>query len=65
MCLTTSHSLARELLSKPNGFLDATIGEDEYVIENFTRKHTNANCDDEVTHLTLQLRKSEGGNIIR
>ena len=65
MCIVTSHSLAKQLLDKPDGFLVATDGEYEYVIENFNRKYTHANCDDQVTHLTLQLRKSEGGNIIR
>lgn len=65
MCIVTSHSLARELLNKPDTFLTATDGEYEYVIENFTRIHTHANFDDEVTHLMLQLRKTEGGNIVR
>lgn len=65
MCIVTSHSLARQLLNKPDAFLTATDGEYEYVIENFTRKYTHANCDDQVTHLSLLLRKTEGGNIVR
>lgn len=65
MCIVTSHSLARQLLDKPEAFLTVTDGEYEYVIENFTRRHTHANYDDEVTHLILQLRKTEGGNIVR
>ena len=37
--------LARELLSKPDGFLTATIGEEEYVIDGFKRTKTHANLD--------------------
>ena len=65
MCITTSHSLAIELLNKPDGFITATIGEEEYVIEVAKRKPTHANYDDEVMHWTLFLKKSDGRNIIR
>ena len=63
-CIGTSHSLADELKSKPDGFITATLGEVEYVIENIKRVATHANLDDTVTHLTLNLREC-GGNIKR
>ena len=65
MCLTTSHSLARELLSKPDGFLTATNGEEEYMINGIQRKATHANIDDTVTYWTLNLQNGGEGNIKR
>ena len=50
--------------NRPDDFVTATIGEKEYVIEKIKRVATHANIDDNVTHLTLQLRECEG-NIIR
>ena len=58
----TSHSLAKELLSKPDAFLTASFGEVDYVIESIKRVATHANIDDTVTHLTLILREC-GGNL--
>lgn len=63
--ISTSHSLARELLSKPDSFLVATDGDKKFVIENIKRASTHANIDDSVMHLILNLRECEGGNIKR
>ena len=57
--------LARELLSKPDGFITATYGNEELVIENFNRVATHANIDDSVIHWTLNLRDGGNGNIKR
>lgn len=63
--LMTSHSLAKELLSKEDGFITASFGEEEYVIENLKRIHTHANTDDSVSHWTFTLRECGKGNIKR
>ena len=47
--------LAKELLSKPDGFITATFGEEEYIIENYQRKSTHANLDDISMYWTLNL----------
>ena len=60
----TSHALARDLLSKPDGFITAMHKEKEFVIGNTKRVATHANMDDSVMHWTLQLKECEG-NIIR
>ena len=60
----TSHALARDLLSKPDGFITAMHKEKEFVIGTTKRVATHANMDDSVMHWTLQLKKCEG-NIIR
>lgn len=57
--------LAKELLSKPDGFITATYGGEELIIENFSRIATHANIDDSVTHWTLNLRDGGSGNIKR
>lgn len=57
--------LAKELLSKPDGFITATYGGEELIIENFSRIATHANIDDSVTHWTLNLRNGGSGNIKR
>ena len=57
--------LARELLSKPDGFITVTYGDEELVIENFNRVATHANIDDSVMHWTLNLRDGGNGNIKR
>lgn len=64
-CISTSHMLARELLSKPDGFITATYGNEELVIEDFSRISTHANIDDSVMHWTLNLRDGGKGNIKR
>ena len=56
--------MARELLSKPDGFITAMYGEDEYVIGNTKRVATHANMDDSVMHWALQLKECPG-NIVR
>mgnify|MGYP006061226339 FL=1 len=56
--------MARELLSKPDGFITAMHGEDEYVIGNTKRVATHANMDDSVMHWALQLKECPG-NIVR
>jgi len=53
------------LLSKPDGFITATLGEKEYVIGNTQRVASHANIDDTVTHWTLNLRDGGNGNIKR
>ena len=63
-CNVTSHALARELLSKPDGFITAMYGEDEYVSGNRKRVATHANMDDSVMHWALQLKDCPG-NIVR
>ncbi|MBD5487303.1 MAG: hypothetical protein HDR13_00690 [Lachnospiraceae bacterium] len=57
--------MARELLNKPDGFITATLGEEEYVISNTQRVATHANIDDSVTHWTLNLRDGGNGNLKR
>lgn len=63
--ISTSHALARELLNKPDGFITATLDEEEYIISNTQRIATHANIDDGVTHWTLNLRDGGQGNIKR
>lgn len=63
--ITTTHSLARELLSKPDGFLSSTDGEIEYVVENIKRTSSYANADDRVMNWVLKLRECGKGNIKR
>lgn len=64
-CISTSHALAKELLSKPDSFITVTIEEKEYVIDSIRRKFTYANFDDSVMYLTLNLRDGGNGNIKR
>lgn len=59
-----THSLAKELLDKPDGYLVASDGEREYIISGIRRTKTHANADDTVTHWALLLDNCEG-NIIR
>lgn len=63
--ISTRHTLAKELLSKPDGFITATLGEEEYVISNIQRISTHANIDDSVMHWTLNLRDGGKGNLKR
>ena len=58
--------LARELLSRPDGFLLATNGEEEYIIHSLQRVPTHANLDDSVMHWALKLSSNGAiGNITR
>lgn len=63
--ISTSHALAKELLNKPDGFITATLGDEEYVISSAQRVATHANIDDSVTHWTLNLRDGGKGNLKR
>lgn len=63
--MITSHSLAKELLSKPDGFITAMIDEREHIIESIRRVATHANIDDSVMNWSLILRDCGQGNIKR
>ena len=63
--ISTSHSLAKELLNKSDTFITAMCGNREYTIGGIKRIKTHANVDDSVTHLVIELKEYEGGNIIR
>ncbi len=63
--ISTSHTLAKELLNKPDGFIFAKNGEIDYVIENIQRISTNANMDDGLVYWILNLRNGGSGNIKR
>ena len=56
----TTHSLARELLEQPDGFLTVSIGEEEYTIRDYQRKKTHANIDDSMMYWTLNLCNNRG-----
>ena len=64
-CVGTSHALARELLNKPDGFITATLGGEEYIISDYKRTKGHANVDDSVPYWTLNLRDGGCGNIKR
>lgn len=57
--------MAKELLKKPNGFITATHGEKELIIDNVKRVSNYANSDDSTTYWTLNVRDGGGGNIKR
>lgn len=57
--------MAKELLKKPNGFITATHGEKELIIDNVKRVSNYANSDDSSTYWTLNVRDGGGGNIKR
>ena len=57
--------LAKELLSKPDGFITVLKGEEEYVIDNLCRVATHANLDDSVMHWALEIINGGQGNIKR
>lgn len=63
--ISTSHKLARELLSKSDFFILATDGNKKFIIENIERVSTQANADDSVMRLVLNLRECGNGNIKR
>lgn len=63
--INTSHALAKELLSKSDGFITATLGDEEYVISNTQRVTTHANIDDSVVYWILNLRDGGKGNLKR
>ena len=55
----TTHSLARELLEKPDGFVTATIEGKEFAVTGFQRMATCANYDDTSLYWTLVLSECE------
>jgi hypothetical protein len=59
-----AHQLAKELLERPDGFITASDGVREYIIEGFSRSKTHANMDDSVVNWQLKLSDCSG-NIIR
>ena len=61
----TSHSLARELLSKPDTFITISFEGKEYMIDKIRRVPTHANIDDSNTYLTLVANVECEGNIKR
>ena len=65
MSIVTSHSLARELLHKPDGFITIFTKDGEYIIGDIKRKSSHANMDDSVMHWTLKGEHKVEGNIVR
>ena len=65
MSNVTSHSLARELLDKPDGFITISTEDGEYIIGNIKRKLSHANIDDSVVYWTLKGEHKVEGNIVR
>lgn len=61
----SSHSLAKELLNKPDCFLTVTIGEKEYVINDIRKKYNHANSDDWCGYYTLECEYAGDENIKR
>ena len=66
----STHALAREILSKPDGFLTATFvnesgREVEFIITDYQRKKGHANVDDSVPYWTLNLKDGGNGNLKR
>ena len=57
--------LARELLSKPDGFIIANYMDGEYIIGDIKRVSTHANIDDGTMYWTLNLRDGGNGNLKR
>lgn len=57
MSYISTHTLARQLLSLPDGFLIAKHGKEEYVISSYERAATCANYDDTSLYWILNLSK--------
>lgn len=51
----STHSLARQLLERPDAFVTATCGDKEFAIIGFRREATCANADDTSLYWTLEL----------
>ena len=64
MNFVTSHLLAKELLSKPDGYITMSTENEEYVVKGIKRKAVHANADDSFLYWTLFGEKYDG-NIIR
>lgn len=63
--ISTSHSLAKALLSKPDGFVIVTIGGMEYVISDIQRQATHTNVDDSITYWKINVKDGGQGFIKR
>ena len=63
-CISTSHALARELLSKTDGFITVSHEDREYIITDYKKVKGHANVDDSVPYWTLCLKECKG-NVIR
>lgn len=61
--VSTSHALARELLKKPDGFLVAMLGGEEYIVSSIKTAYSDANIDDSVAYIILNLCKCGKGNM--
>lgn len=59
-----SHLLAKELLSKPDGYITMSTENEEYVVKGIKRKAVHANDDDSFLYWTLFGEECEG-NIMR
>ena len=55
--------MAKELLIKPNGFINATLKESEFIISDIQRVFTCANKDDTEVYWTLNLKPDKTGNV--
>ena len=62
--IITTHSLAHELLNKPDDYLTVSVDNREYIIKGIKPIKTHANYDDSFTHKSLICEESSG-NIIR
>lgn len=58
--ITTTHGLAKELLSKPDDILTVIIGTKECMIDAIKTVRTHANIDDGITHKALVCHEMEG-----
>lgn len=63
--ISSSYTLANELLKKEDNFITITIENREYVIESIGFVKTHANIDDSVMHITINARDGGSGNILR
>lgn len=57
--------MAKELLSKPDGFITITANRTQYIPTDIQRISTHANLDDTVTHWTINTKDGGQGNIQR
>lgn len=60
MLTLTSHELAKELLSRPDGYITATHEDREYSISSYKKVVTEANYDDKMNYWTLNLNCYDG-----
>lgn len=60
-----THSLSKELLSRPNASLVVSVGEREYTIDRFKTRSSYANRDDSSQYITLIAGNECCGNLKR